>query len=812
MKEKAKLEGPTVAALLIVTAILWSLFPAWTAPVDAQEVPEGYKTLEDLTSLYPAIVKRSGDDYQILADLNLPATRPLYIGPGESVLLAENVHLNLSGPPIMSGSESEPIVFEPLVSSSDWSGIYILERDPSAGTLVSNTTIKGAKIGIWVDKGELEMENSRIIDSSMHGLEVRGPLDTGGKVILRNVEVKNATFNGVQLFKVQDAAISDFSATGCGTGIRIFRSTLEMERSRMIGTMNVGINIVDSQLEASEIVLGGQNDNTSQQLLSTNSTALMEGISLTGCVVGIYALGGSEIRIGDLDIGPCFLDGIWSVASAVFIDDGTVHDCGESAIQIDGSTLEVTEMELVNNGRGAGGYVYSSIIAKDSSIDADLCSFTGSGDAHIELYESSMELTDSILGATNRDKIILDLGSELGLIDVVPPSDIDFKDGDSRVIYSRSLVVMVKNFTSGLPIEGATVDAMDVDGNRLFSAVTDVSGSTGSKIAPISIISGEGTLSYLPIDLVAVKEGYEVSSASMEIPSTSVTISMYPPNKAPELSIIEPGNGTSARGTLRVKGSIDDDLSVWMLRYRFDSGAFSTLSGENVFMEGSFDLELALGGVSPGPHTLTFHAFDGSHLSPPQIRSIVIIGSGINDTDEDLIPDGEEDKNGNGIVDPGETDPNNPDTDGDFLIDGLEIDKSDGNDTDPLNWDTDGDFLLDGNEDQNRNGRVDENETDPNNPDTDGDGVNDKDDKYPLDPFRSDDGEGDPGSLAVLIMAVVLIFLLLIAAYLVYVKTRSSGGGNPPEEEEKTVRRARRRAEPPKRRPEDERKGRVRSR
>ena len=48
-------------------------------------------------------------------------------------------------------------------------------------------------------------------------------------------------------------------------------------------------------------------------------------------------------------------------------------------------------------------------------------------------------------------------------------------------------------------------------------------------------------------------------------------------------------------------------------------------------------------------------------------------------------------------------------------------------DTDPNNVDTDGDELEDGVEDTDQDGVVDAGETDPNNPDTDGDGTNDGD-------------------------------------------------------------------------------------
>jgi hypothetical protein len=108
------------------------------------------------------------------------------------------------------------------------------------------------------------------------------------------------------------------------------------------------------------------------------------------------------------------------------------------------------------------------------------------------------------------------------------------------------------------------------------------------------------------------------------------------------------------------------------------------------------------------------------------------------DSDDDGIPDGEEDANHNGVVDEGETDPCNTDTDGDGIQDGTELGITepvadpDGNGpllgtdigvfipdadptttTDPLNKDSDEDGAWDGAEDANHNGRVDAGETDP---------------------------------------------------------------------------------------------------
>ena len=99
------------------------------------------------------------------------------------------------------------------------------------------------------------------------------------------------------------------------------------------------------------------------------------------------------------------------------------------------------------------------------------------------------------------------------------------------------------------------------------------------------------------------------------------------------------------------------------------------------------------------------------------------------DCDGDGIPNKLEDKNGNGKVDAGETDPLKKDSDGDGVDDGVEDKDKDGvvdaGETDPTKADSDGDGLKDGEEDKDGDGVVDAGETDPTKKDTDGDGIGD---------------------------------------------------------------------------------------
>lgn len=107
------------------------------------------------------------------------------------------------------------------------------------------------------------------------------------------------------------------------------------------------------------------------------------------------------------------------------------------------------------------------------------------------------------------------------------------------------------------------------------------------------------------------------------------------------------------------------------------------------------------------------------------------------DSDGDGLPDIQEDKNGNGRVDTGETDPFNADTDGGGEADGSELKAG----RDPLN--PRDDFTFDADDDGWVNGIELINGTDPYNQDTDEDGVTDSKDPFPLDPRYSMDANGN---------------------------------------------------------------------
>ncbi|WP_082282730.1 Ig-like domain-containing protein [Myxococcus hansupus] len=174
--------------------------------------------------------------------------------------------------------------------------------------------------------------------------------------------------------------------------------------------------------------------------------------------------------------------------------------------------------------------------------------------------------------------------------------------------------------------------------------------------------------------------------------------------------------------------------------------------------------EIALGTDPNNPDT------DGDGL--PDGIEVLVAGTDPldDDTDDDGILDGNEDANHNGIVDEGETDPKNWDTDGDLLSDGLEMgltapqgrdtdmtrfvaDADPTTTTDPLNRDTDHGSVWDGYEDLNRNGRVDPGESNPlvteDDLDADLDGIDDETERrLGMNPYSSDsDNDGVPDGI-----------------------------------------------------------------
>ncbi|KIH49435.1 hypothetical protein ANCDUO_20490, partial [Ancylostoma duodenale] len=72
-------------------------------------------------------------------------------------------------------------------------GITVQER---GGTLVlSHTSIEGASIGLWIDSEKVQVENAKIVDSVVHGVEITA--NAGTEIDLGHSEILRAKGSGI---------------------------------------------------------------------------------------------------------------------------------------------------------------------------------------------------------------------------------------------------------------------------------------------------------------------------------------------------------------------------------------------------------------------------------------------------------------------------------------------------------------------------------------------------------------------------------------------------------------------------------------
>jgi hypothetical protein len=139
-------------------------------------------------------------------------------------------------------------------------------------------------------------------------------------------------------------------------------------------------------------------------------------------------------------------------------------------------------------------------------------------------------------------------------------------------------------------------------------------------------------------------------------------------------------NFTYAKGPLGDYYQVSTNLIDAGSRYATNAGLYQFTTGTNEVLEGASMVDIGL------------------HFPAAGLDGLPI------DTDGDGLPDAIEDANGNGIWDAGETDPNNPDTDGDGLTDYEKVVIFGRNISNPLLWDTDGNGVSDADEDYDHDG------------------------------------------------------------------------------------------------------------
>ncbi len=266
---------------------------------------------------------------------------------------------------------------------------------------------------------------------------------------------------------------------------------------------------------------------------------------------------------------------------------------------------------------------------------------------------------------------------------------------------------------------------LDVDGDPLTVV------STSAPMHGTVTLNANGTLLYVPTAGYSGQDSfsYTISDGRGGTATATVTIAV---------AIDSDGDGIPDAtertiGTNPLDADSDDDgvLDGAEPDYDQDSdgdGRINALDPDSD-NDGLFD-GTELGVVTPHPDTNV----GAGRFVPDADGGVTRTNPLDRDTDHGGVPDGAEDTNGNGVIDVGELDPNDPaddltviDSDGDGLPDAVELEIG----TDPYDADSDDDGVIDGAEPDWRL-------------DTDGDGL-----INPLDPDSDDDGLFDGTEMGV---------------------------------------------------------------
>ncbi len=773
----------SVISIIVMIAFSFAILSSFSidgVPTRAGSIPTGYIELTDLVA--QGKITTSGGDFIVSGMIDVPSSTPLYVGPGERVLFHQDSGFKLHGPPIFDGTGDEPIILEQFTPGQHWKGLVVSESDPGTPSIFNNVTITGAEKGIWGMGADLKIIDCSIDDMNNSGLVLGGPLGASNTIDVTRTTISNATYYGISTQDLESLMVVDVDITGSGTGLRSVRSGVTASDITVENSISMGIYAFESVLNLDSFSISSTGANsTNIQVLTTDSDLTATHGVISGSRIGLKAIVGSNIYLSDVEVADCFKDGIQSDNSTIELFICSIRDNDESGIDLRESDFHISQTSLEDNGEGSGSFLFSTFYLAGCRGEIEGCDIEGSGYSHIHGVDSRIQIGNSTYDEGGVTGLTLDEITTITFINSHPPEGIEYLDMYSRIRYLVVQMLEVMNYTTEIGIPGAIVDIKDRTGAWIGSFQADGEGFVGPAVILAYSNTSDGSISFFPIDILVQSEGYEMLTMRLYYPIEFMEIDMYPPNLPPDLELYSPVNGEQfEEGTMEIEGSIQDDLGLYWIKVRIDSGGYQVFDLSDGFTGGNFLIEVPLINISTGTHELQVLGFDGVHDSPPVTRTVYVLNPAMADSDGDGLLDSFEDKNGNSIwdVDLGETDLNNPDTDGDGLTDGIELDTTDGWSTDPLDEDTDGDFILDGQEDQNGNGQVDEGETDPNNEDTDEDGVIDSKDKYPLDPERWTSSEEENNDLLmVLIMAVLLFILIVILAYLLFVKADIMGKG-----------------------------------
>jgi len=384
------------------------------------------------------------------------------------------------------------------------------------------------------------------------------------------------------------------------------------------------------------------------------------------------------------------------------------------------SNEDPTELRFVDDSQEEfPGDAFTSIAA----LGRRLVAFTPSefGTAQVFRILESGAIEHDGTAPLGTDESILDLTMSQEFLVALSPSLVSFAQvlpsGDDGSVAPRGRVVLEGYKTIFAPGDTATVTAYARDDVYVEHVRFYVDGvvRVDDQVPPFRIALQIEQRPRLPYDVHIRAVGYDLAGASGEIGSVTYRVDR-------DLD----GDG--------IPDGVDHDRDgdglpdVEELHLGVD-GWISSPDLVDTDGDGIDDAEEVVEGEDGWITDPSSPDTDGDGLSDPYEISVLQSNPADADGDDDGILDGEEDPDGDGLVNREEveigTDPNEADSDGDQLADGLEWEIG----LDPTEADSDGDGVADADEDSDGDGLPNRVEvtlgTHPGLPDTDGDGLDD---------------------------------------------------------------------------------------
>ncbi|MBL9157086.1 MAG: peptidoglycan DD-metalloendopeptidase family protein [Verrucomicrobiales bacterium] len=197
--------------------------------------------------------------------------------------------------------------------------------------------------------------------------------------------------------------------------------------------------------------------------------------------------------------------------------------------------------------------------------------------------------------------------------------------GNPSVIQSRSVTYNAPDTTSpslsisspsnGASFSGSTISMSGSASDNVGVSQVQYRVNSGSWSAASGTTSWSASVTLSPGSNTLEARAIDTSGNPSSIQSRSVTYNA-PDTTAPSLSISSPSNGSSFSGsTITMSGTASDNVGVFQVQYRVNSGTWSTASGTT-----SWSASVTL---SPGSNTLEARAIDTSgNPSAIQSRSV----------------------------------------------------------------------------------------------------------------------------------------------------------------------------------------------